>query len=69
MLLLLVLGVLEVLLLLVVLKELVMFVGGSFERVKSPNFMGKILESKKKIFSAKKNLKSLRQSKKSTFTL
>ena len=58
MLLLLVLGVLEVLLLLVVLKELVMFVGGSFERVKSPNSMGKIIESKKKIFSAKKKTKN-----------
>ena len=58
MLLLLVLGMLEVL---VVLKELVVFVGGIFERVKSPNFFwGKIIESKKKIFGAKKNLKILK---------
>ena len=58
MLLLLVLGMLEVL---VVLKELVVFVRGKFERVKSPNFFwGKIIESKKKIFGAKKNLKILK---------
>ena len=55
MLLLLVLGMLEVLVVLVVLKELVVFVRGKFERVKSPNFFwGKIIESKKKIFGAKK---------------
>ena len=36
--LLLVLGMLEVLVVLVVLKELVVFVGDLFERVKSPNF-------------------------------
>ena len=42
MLLLLVLGMLEVL---VVLKELVVFVRGKFERVKAPNFFwGKIIE-------------------------
>ena len=58
MLLLLVLGMQEVL---VVLKELVVFVRGKFERVKSPNFFfGKIIESKKKIFGAKKNLKILK---------
>ena len=58
MLLLLVLGMQEVL---VVLKELVVFVRGKFERVKSPNFFsGKIIESKKKIFGAKKNLKYLK---------
>ena len=58
MLLLLVLGMLEVL---VVLKELVVFVRGKFERVKSPNFFwGKIIESKKKIFGAKKNQKILK---------
>ena len=45
MLLLLVLGMQEVLVVLVVLKELVVFVGGIFERVKSPNFYGeKIIE-------------------------
>ena len=49
MLLLLVLGMLEVL---VVLKELVVFVGGIFERGKSPIFFGGgILESIKKIVS------------------
>ena len=52
---------LEVLVVLVVLKELVVFVGGIFERVKSPNFFwGKIIESKKKIFGAKKDLKILK---------
>ena len=40
---------------LVVLKELVVFVRGKFERVKSLNFLwGKIIESKKKFFGAKK---------------
>ena len=58
MLLLLVLGLQEVL---VVLKELVVFVRGKFERVKPLNcFFGKIIESKKKIFGAKKNLKILK---------
>ena len=61
MLLLLVLGMLEVLVVLVVLKELMMFVGGIFVRVKSPNFFrGEILESKKKIFGTKKELKILK---------
>ena len=61
MLLLLVLGMQEVLVVLVVLKELVVFVRGKFERVKSLNFfLGKIIESKKKIFGAKKNLKILK---------
>ena len=61
MLLLLVLGMLEVLVVLVVLKELVVFVRGKFERVKSPNFFwGKIIESEKKIFGAKKNQKILK---------
>ena len=54
---LLVLGMLEVLVVLVVLKELVVFVGGIFESVKSPNFYwGKIIESKKKISGAKKKI-------------
>ena len=58
MLLLLVLGMLEVL---VVLKGLVVFVRGKFERVKSPNFFwGKIIESKKKVFGLKTNLKILK---------
>ena len=53
--------VLEVLVVLVVLKELVVFVRGKFERVKSLNFFwGKIIESKKKIFGAKKNQKVLK---------
>ena len=57
MLLLLVLGMLEVLVVLVVLKELVVFVRGKFETVKSQNFFwGKIIESKKKFFGAKRNL-------------
>ena len=61
MLLLLVLGMLEVLVVLVVLKELVVFVRGKFERVKSPNFFwGKIIESKKKSFGAQKNKKILK---------
>ena len=61
MLLLLVLGMQEVLVVLVVLKELVVFVRGKFERVKSLNFfLGKIIESKKKIFGAKKNQKILK---------
>ena len=47
-----VLGMLEVL---VVLKELVVFVGGIFEWVKSPSFFGeKIIESKKTTFGTKK---------------
>ena len=58
MLLLLVLGMLEVLVVQVVLKELMVFVGGIFERVKSPNFFGgKNIESKKNIFGSKKDLK------------
>ena len=58
MLLLLVLGMLEVL---VVLKLLVVFARGKFERVKSPNFFwGKIIESKKKNVGAKKNQKILK---------
>ena len=53
--------VLEMLEVLVVLKELVVFVRGKFETVKSPNFFwGKIIESKKKIFGAKRNLKILK---------
>ena len=55
MLLLLVLGMLEVLVVLVVLKELVVFVRGKFERLKFPSFFwGNIEESKKKNFGAKK---------------
>ena len=58
MLLLLVQGMLEVL---VVIKELVVFVGGIFERDKSPDFFWwKIIESEKKIFGAKKDLKILK---------
>ena len=61
MLLLSVLGMLEVLVVLVVLKELVVFVRGEFETVKSPNFFwGKIIKSKKKFFGAKKSLKFLK---------
>ena len=46
---------LEVLVVLVGLKELVVFVRDKFERVKSPNFfLGKIVEFKKKIFGPKK---------------
>ena len=41
-----------------VLEKLVVFVGGIFERDKSHNlFFEKIIESKKKNFAAKKNLK------------
>ena len=55
------LAMLEVLVMLVVLKELVVFVGGIFERVKSLNFFwGKIIEPKKKNFGAKKNIKILK---------
>ena len=61
MLLLLVLGMLEVLVVLLVLKELMVFVGGIFEKDKSLNlFWWKIIESKKKIFDAKKDLKILK---------
>ena len=57
----LVLGMLEVLVVLVGLKELVVFVRDKFEKVKSQNFFGgKIIESKKKNFGAKKNLKILK---------
>ena len=52
---LLVLGMLEVL---VVLKELVVFVGGIFERIKSPIVFGKIIESKKKFFGTKRKSKN-----------
>ena len=71
MLLLLVLGMLEVLVLLVVLEDPLMFVGGIFKRVKSPDiFLEKIIESKKKIFGSQNNeKKSFRLSKKSTLTL
>ena len=42
---------------LVVIKEMVVFIGGIFERIKSPNFFGgKIIESKKKIIGAKKKI-------------
>ena len=54
MLLLLVLGMLVVLL--VLLEELVVFEGGIFKKVISPNFFfGKIKESKKIFFGADKN--------------
>ena len=59
MLLLLVLGMQEVLVVLVVLMELVVFVRGKFERVNSLNFfLGKNIESKKKFFGAKKKFKN-----------
>ena len=49
-----VLGILEVLVVLVVLVELGLFVGGIFERVKCPNFfLEKILEFKQKYFGVK----------------
>ena len=49
------LGMLEVL---VVLKELVVFVGGILEWVKSQSFFGeKIIESKKETFGTKKDIK------------
>ena len=54
MLFLLVLGMLEVL---VVLKDLVVFVGGIFERIKSLIFYwGEIIESEKKIVGAKRKI-------------
>ena len=50
-----------VLVVLVVLEELVVFVGGIFENSISPIKKNKkIVESKKKIFGAKKNLKILK---------
>ena len=56
MLLLLVLGMIEVL---VVLEELVVFVGGIFEEVKSPNlFFEKIIASKKNFFGGKQKNKN-----------
>ena len=60
--LLLLLGMLVVL---VVLKELVVFVEDVFETVKSQNvFWGKIIEYKRKFLTHKKILKSLRESQK-----
>jgi hypothetical protein len=56
-LLLLVLGMLEVLVVLVVLKELMVFVGGIFERVKSPNFFWENYRIQKENCWRKKNLK------------
>ena len=58
MLLLLVLGMLEVLVVLLVLKEPVVFVGGIFERVKSPMFFWENYRIQKENFSRKKNLKN-----------
>ena len=47
---------LDVLVVLVVLKEQVIFVGGIFGRVQSPNFFGgEIIESIKKICGPKKS--------------
>ena len=47
---------LKVLVVLVVLEELVVFVGGIFERVKSPIFfLEQLIESKKKTVGIKKN--------------
>ena len=55
MLLLLALGMLEVLVVLLVLKERLVFGGGIFGRVKSQNFVwGKIIESKRKLSMQKK---------------
>ena len=48
---------------LVVIKEMVVFIGGIFERIKSPNFFlggGEIIEAKKKIIGAKKDLTILK---------
>ena len=53
MLLLLVLGMLEVLVVLVVLEELMMFVGGIFERVKSKNYFFKLYNPKRKFLTQK----------------
>ena len=59
MLLLLVLGMLEVMVVLVVLKELVVFVRGIFERVKSPQKnLGKIIKSKKEKFKSLHEVKN-----------
>ena len=45
----------------VVLEELVVFVGGLFDMVKPQNFfLEKTIESKKKFFSVNKNLKILK---------
>ena len=55
MLLLLGLGMLEVLVVLVVLKEMVVFVGGIYERLKSQNLKKKNYRIKKEIFGAKKS--------------
>ena len=60
MLLLLVLGMLEVLVVLVVLEDLVVFVGGIFERVKSSNFfLEQNYRIQKNTFWCTKNLKFL----------
>ena len=59
MLLLLVLGMMEVLVVLVVLKELVVFVGGIFGRVKSQNlFLGKFLWRKKRFKNPKDKIET-----------
>ena len=59
-----------VLLVLIVLEELVVFVGGIFKISRSPiKKKKKMYRSKKKIFGQKKTQKSLRQSQKFTFTL
>ena len=65
----LVMRMMVVLVVLMVLEELVVFVGGIFENgISTIFFCRKFLESKQKIFGAKKIKKSLRQSQKSTFT-
>ena len=54
-----VLGMLEVLVVLIVLKELVVFVEGIFERVESPNFLwGENYRIQKENFWCKKRSKN-----------
>ena len=61
MLLLLVMGMLVVLVVLMVLEEQVVFLGGVFENIISTNFFcEKFIEYKKKLFDAKINLKILK---------
>ena len=54
-----VLGMLEVLVELVVLEELVVIVGGIFERVNPQTFFGETIETEKKFLDAR-NLKILK---------
>ena len=56
-----VLEMLALLVMLAVLEKMVMFAGGIFERVKSPNFLfEKVIEFKKKIFGKKNISKTLK---------